>query len=110
MLQDVSVSMQWISGPFSQETGRYKQTKVLSDKYIILNTPYIHVCACACISFRPPAVGHVEASGAQRNPKLHDGHNGIAEQQEPQAKECEEQEAIVQILPSELVSSSVSSA
>ena len=59
---------------------------------------------CMCISFRP-AVGHVEASGAQRNPKLHDGHNGIAEQQEPQ--ECEEQEAIVQILPSELVSSSV---
>ena len=46
MLQDVSVSMQWISGPFSQETGRYKQTKVLSDKYIILNTRlyiYVHV-------------------------------------------------------------------
>ena len=57
-----------------------------------------------CISFRP-VVGHVEALGAQRNPKLHDGHNGIAEQQEPQ--ECEEQETIVQILPSELVSSSV---
>ena len=52
---------------------------------------------CMCISFRP-AVGHVEASGAQRNPKLYDGHNGIAEQQELQ--ECEEQEAIVQILPS----------
>ena len=59
---------------------------------------------CMCISFRP-AVGHIEASGAQRNPKLHVGHNCIAEQQEPQ--ECEEQEAIVQILPSELVSSSV---
>ena len=46
MLQDVSVSMQWISGPFSQETGRYKQTKVLSDKHIILNTRlyiYVHV-------------------------------------------------------------------
>ena len=54
MLQDVSVSMQWISGPISQETGRYKQTKVLSDKYIMLNTRYI--CYAQSVDLRKPGI------------------------------------------------------
>ena len=58
VLQDVSTSIQSISDPFSQKTGR---SKFLSAKHIILNARYTCVFGSA--------VGHGEVSGA---------HNGVA--------------------------------